>query len=273
MKFDNLCKMLELPSDVVTEMGQYRTASRTVVDDGIWQQLRRRECWGQAIAEMEKRIGEDMNGFCILAELLECACRVYADYQRIGIEDTVFIQTMKFCTRFINEHKKVYGDFAFRWAWWFPRQLALQEFRIGELEFEFVDAEDRQISIHIPSDANLNPQSVKQSFAEYRAFLHRFYPDWESVAWNCESWLLSPALKQLLPKTSNIILFQELFEVESVDYDSMAVLDWVYPGEKCEFADLSEQTSLQKKMKKFLLDGKKVGWAKGKVINFDFPHF
>ena len=106
MKFDNLCKMLELPSDVVTEMGQYRTASRTVVDDGIWQQLRRRECWGQAIAEMEKRIGEDMNGFCILAELLECACRVYADYQRIGIEDTVFIQTMKFCTRFINEHKK-----------------------------------------------------------------------------------------------------------------------------------------------------------------------
>lgn len=44
------------------------------------------------------------------------------------------------------------------------------------------------------------------------------------------------------------------------------LLDWVFPGEKGELTNLSENTSLQKSMKKFLLDGHKVGWAKGHFI-------
>jgi hypothetical protein len=43
----------------------------------------------------------------------------------------------------------------------------------------------------------------------------------------------------------------------------MAVLDWVYPGANPHIPSLPERTSLQRKMKKFLLDGGKVGWAKG----------
>jgi hypothetical protein len=70
-------------------------------------------------------------------------------------------------------------------------------------------------------------------------------------------------LQQLLPEDSNIIRFQNLFRLESVDYESMAVLDWVYPGAKPVIASLPEQTSLQRKMKHFLLEGGKVGWGKG----------
>lgn len=265
MTFDILCKMLDIPMDVVRKMVQYNTENVSVLDETLWQQLKKREGWDGAIAEIKRRIGEDPSGLYILAELLGCACKTYGDYKRAGIEDTVFISTMKFCTRFIKEHKRIYGDYSFEWAWWFPRQLALQEFRIGELEYEFLDGENRQISIHIPSDANLKPENIQQSFEAYRRFLHKHYPEWASTAWFCESWMLSPALKQLLPEASNLILFQELFEVEAVDYDSMAVLDWVYPGEKCGFADLSENTSLQRNMKRFLLDGNKVGWAKGRV--------
>lgn len=94
----------------------------------------------------------------------------------MGIGDDIFTATMRFCTRFMEEHKKIYGDYAFEWAWWFPRQLAL-----------------------------------------------------------------------------------------SVDYESMAVLDWVYPGEKKDFAALSDHTTLQKNKKRFLLNGGKVGWAEGKL--------
>ena len=61
-------------------------------------------------------------------------------------------------------------------------------------------------------------------------------------------------------------LFQGLFQLESVDYECMAVLDWVFPGEKGEVINLSENTSLQKNMKRFLLDGHKVGWAKGHLV-------
>ena len=67
------------------------------------------------------------------------------------------------------------------------------------------------------------------------------------------------------PKDSNILKFRQLFEIISVDFESMAVLDWVYPGEKKDFAALSDHTTLQRNMKRFLLNGGKVGWAEGKL--------
>ena len=184
----------------------------------------------------------------------------------MGIPDSVFISTMKFCTRFIKEHKRIYGYYSFTWAWWFPRQLFMKEFRIGELEYEFVDSDKKKINIHIPADAHMEPGQIKKSMTEYQSFLQKYYPEWEDTEWYCESWLLSPMLSKLLPKDSNILLFQELFELENVDYENMAVLDWVFPGEKGELTSLSENTSLQRNMKRFLLDGNKVGWAKGHFI-------
>ena len=265
MTLDNLCHLLEIPSDVTNEIKKYKETHTSVINENLQHQLKKRSHWESTIPEIQNRIGEDPFGFCILAELLDCACKTYKEYEKMGIDSSIFIQTMKFCTRFLEEHKKINGFYSFTWAWWFPRQLALQEFRIGELEFEFVDKETKQIYIHIPSDANLKPQRIQESFLEYRKFLHTYYPQWENVSWYCESWMLSPALNQLLPETSNILNFQKLFQIETVDYDSMAVLDWVYPGEKGELTELSESTSLQRNMKKFLLDGQKVGWAMGKI--------
>jgi hypothetical protein len=125
------------------------------------------------------------------------------------------------------------------------------------------EVKKEMLSYHIPSDANMKPDHVQKSFQNYRDFLEQFFPEWIDVDWYCESWMLSPALEQLLPSDSNIIEFQKLFRLESIDYESMAVLDWVYPGAKPHIPSLPERTSLQRKMKKFLLDGGKVGWAKG----------
>lgn len=266
MTIPYLCELLKLPpavADAVIEYADFRTS---VLDEELRTGLSRRESWGQTVEELKKRIGDDPYGFYILAEMLSVACHTYESYQRMGIEDDIFIATMRFCTRFIEEHKKTYGDYAFEWAWWFVRQLAMQEFRIRELEYEFVDGDKRKIYIHIPSGARMTPGCIQKSFAEYRDFLEKYYPQWMDVHWYCESWMLSPVLKQLLPKSSNILLFQELFEIVSVNYESMAVLDWVYPGEKADFASLSEHTSLQRNMKRLLLNGEKVGWAEGRLL-------
>jgi hypothetical protein len=109
----------------------------------------------------------------------------------------------------------------------------------------------------------MKPDHVQKSFQKYHDFLAQFFPEWMDAELYCESWLLSPALEQMLPTDSNIIKFQKLFCLESIDYESMAVLDWVYPGAKPHLPSLPEGTSLQRKMKKFFLDGGKVGWAKG----------
>ena len=265
LTLQNLCRVLELPTEVIQEIVKYKKQYKNIPSESIYEQIKKTECWEQTIAELQEQIGEDTFGFHILAELLEYACRTYEEYNKLGISDSVFVSTMKFCTRFINEHKKIYGYYAFTWAWWFPRQLSMKEFRIGELEYEFVDGDTKKINIHIPSDARMGSQNIQKSFMEYRGFLHQYFPQWENIDWYCESWLLSPALEKLLPNDSNIIMFQKLFDIESVDYESMAVLDWVFPGEKGSLTDLSENTSLQRNMKRFLMSGNKVGWAKARI--------
>jgi hypothetical protein len=264
MDFAELCIKLDLPDEVKNRMFSYMNKGRSVMDVPLREKLKKPEYWEKTISEIRERVGEDADGFCVLFELLAyCSSETYEKYQGLGIDEEIFIATMKFCTRFINEHKRFYGNYAFTWAWWFPRQLTLSEFRIGELEFEFVNGEVPCIQIHIPSDANLKPDCVQDSLQKYHDFLARFFPEWMDSELYCESWMLSPALQQLLPADSNIIRFQNLFRLESVDYESMAVLDWVYPGAKPVIASLPEQTSLQRKMKHFLLEGGKVGWGKG----------
>jgi hypothetical protein len=264
MTLERLCGILELPKEASDAVIMYKKSHTSVLDsllaeiDG--------ELDDRTIEDLQKKIGEDPHGFFILAVLLSCACKTYESYREKEIPETVFVQTMKFCTRFIEEHKRIHGEYGFTWAWWFPRQLMMREFRVGELEFEFVCGdEEKAVFIHIPGDANMEEQHIRASLWAYRRFLEKYYPDWLDAEWYCESWLLSPALEQLLPENSNILKFQRLFYVESVDEESTAVLDWVYPGEKTDFANLSERTSLQKNMKKYLLKGGKVGWTKGRI--------
>lgn len=265
MTLPYLCEMINLPPAAAEAVKEYADSHTSVLDEKLKERLYKRECWDQAIKELQRRIGEDPFGFYILSELLQLACRTYENYREKGIEDSVFASTMQFCTRFLEEHKKTYGNYAFEWAWWFVRELSMQEFRIGTLEYEFVEGEERRIYVHIPSDAQMAPLYIQESFSAYREFLKQYYPEWTETDWYCDSWMMSPELKKLLPEDSNILAFQDLFEVISVDYESMAVLDWVYPGEKADFTALSENTSLQKNMKNFLIGGGKVGWAEGKL--------
>ena len=112
----------------------------------------------------------------ILACSLLCACRAYEEYQKKGISDTVYFETMKCFTRFIDETQKRTGRLAFDRGWWTYRQISMQLFRIGELEYEFVEYEGRPaLSIHIPSDAHFSKElvDVYKRQMEYVTFYSR----------------------------------------------------------------------------------------------------
>ena len=86
----------------------------------------------------------------------------------------------------------------------------------------------------------------------------------------CESWLLSPALADLLPENSNIRRFQRAFALVSHDPEPNDVLEWVFrltesQQETTAWEDLPEETGLQRSMKAFLLSGGRVGTAKGRL--------
>ncbi len=267
MQCDKLYHDLNLPEEVIEKLSEYgknRTKEFLVeVKDLIANVQIMKELEGK----IREFVGEDPDGIGMLWEELEIAHNVFEEYQKRGIPVDIFTDTMKFCTRFLNEYNKTYGTYRFVWGWWFPRQLSMREFRIGALEYEF--CEEGRIYIHIPSDADLSRKSVLDSLNGFSKFCQKYYPEWENLSLYCESWLLSPELYPLLNENSNILQFQKMFDITETDRESIAVLDWVFPGFKEVSEQLPERTSLQKNIKKHLLSGGKIGWSKG-ILRSEF---
>ncbi len=263
MELTKLYQLLELPKVIIIELKEYENNRKINITSDLKKHLLNRELWKEGVKTLQELIGDDYKGIKILWEMLNLACESYIEYEKKKIPIEIYIETMKFCTRFIKDYKRVYGEYKFVWAWWFPRQLSLQEFRIGCLEYEFIESDKKIISIHIPSDAILKEKKILKSLNDFINFRETFFPTWINTKIYCNSWLLSPVLKELLDKNSNIINFQKFFVIESVDYEKLSALKWVFPGHTEISDNLPENTSLQRKMKKYLLSGKNIGCAKG----------
>lgn len=261
MESDKLYELLELPSKVIQELNAYAKTKKDTFHLDQNDLINDMEIVEKLDKMISGYVGEDPDGIKTLWEDLHIALQSFEAYQKNGIPLTIFVDTMKFCTRFLSEHYKTYGCYRFPWGWWFPRQLSLREYRIGALEYEY--DKESCIQIHIPSDADLSPRSVKESLSLFKDFCRQYYPSWENLKMYCDSWLLSPALKDILHGGSNILAFQNLFDVTETDYESMAVLDWVFPGYNEISENLPENTGLQVNMKRYLLEGRKIGWSKG----------
>lgn len=192
--------------------------------------------------------------------------------------EEVWLDTMKCYPRFIAEHRRSYGYNGFDRGGWTVRQAGARLFRLGELEYELLEEQPengnppcRCISLHIPSDAKLQPKLLNESLAKARAFLKEFFPEWAELPVMCETWLLSPRLKEWLPEDSKILHFQAAFDIESTDPEDEAALEWVFyvaEGQRAslDLNALPEDTTLQRQMKADLLSGGKPGSARGRLV-------
>ena len=188
------------------------------------------------------------------------------------LPEDIWLATMACFTRFVKEHHESMGNFAFDRGFWTTRQIGAKLFRIGELEYELKETEDkdmpRMISLHIPSDARMTADRLNDSVARAKEFLKTYFPEWATLPMRCHSWLLSPALKSLLDEDSNILRFQRAFDLDYEERESDEELRWVYKliGDQQKNVDLTklpEDTSLQRRMKVYLLEGGKIGSAAG----------
>ncbi len=219
--------------------------------------------------------------------------------------EEIFLATMGCFSRFVKEYHTSYGSYGYDRAFWTTRQAEAKLFRIGELEYELVE-ESSSLSMHIPSDARLEAELLNKSVAAAKDFFRKYYPEVDSDTILLDSWLLSPALKELLSPDSRIIRFQNAFDIDEVDPEPMDFLEWVYQlaggqiesltnqdkferkiadgqleqqgsneqlrhqilnnsTESLWLKSLPENTTLQRNMKKYLMDGGKVGCAKGSL--------
>lgn len=155
------------------------------------------------------------------------------------------------------------------WGSFFIRGSIIQ---VGRLQYEvgvgnfnrlkrYFNGEDHTyVYIHIPKGDKLDDNDVSESLSKARECVRKYYPEYDNVVYFTETWLLSPEVKEILPANSNIIKFQNRFEIVSYGEDTKNFLTFVFNEvlNSHEYKDLAEKTMLQRGLKKMLLDGKEL---------------
>ena len=266
MNIDILCKKIELQP-------QIRNSVLAFMEDFDFQSVDKCQkgylIYGNmnaALTQTQAILGKDTDGIKILSCMLKASADAYEIYQAKGISDKIYFDTMKCFTRFIEETYKMTGELCFDRYWWTTRQAGCHLFRIGELEYELKHIDDEVvIGIHIPSDVDFSPFSVDESIRNAKKFIEKFYPELVNTEYRCHSWLLDNQLNKMLNETSNIISFQKRFEIFDDGEIGTDFIEWIYNTKSSDIANLPAITSLQKNMKKHLLNGGVIRNAYGRL--------
>lgn len=261
MTVQELCKRIELQDCVAERVNAFVSSYDFASIDDILKEMSTPQTAEAGYQKLAGIFTEDENQIKMLACHLVCAARQYDNYQAMGISDQIYDDTYKCFTRFIGECKVKTGKHAFDRAWWTYRQVSMVLFRIGDLEYELLVEDGKKVvSVHIPSDSKFGKENVDESLELAKEFISKCYPEYNGCDFVCDSWLLSPKLKKVLDENSKIINFQNRFQITKVDEEAKDIFEWVFKtSEDSDINSLSEETSLQRKLKQLLLKGENVG--------------
>ena len=138
------------------------------------------------------------------------------------------------------------------WAIYF---IKIKIVEIGSLQFEYDS--NSVVKIHIPKNTNLNIFKVKESLKKATIEMKKIYSI-KNFKYICNSWLLSKQIYEIIDRNSNISKFYDLFDVTEGEECINDILNLVYGMDQCEdYSLLSENTTLQKKIKMQLLNENK----------------
>ena len=206
---------------------------------------------------------------------LRLSCETYTCYREQKISDKVFDDTFYDITIWCEECYRKYGVYGLKELWWLAQSMNMKLFRLGRLQFEPIVIEEdmvgenevipkgtRALNVHIPAGESLDLKVCLDSFRNAEAFFGK-----KGQIYVCDSWLLSPELKKLLSEKSNIIRFQNLFEITKVYYAFPQAEQRVFGQVLEDKSQYPEDTLLQRNLKKYLMDGKNPGIGAGFVKN------
>lgn len=216
--------------------------------------------------------------------LILAAERARADYLAKGVSEQVFWDTFCDLRYKVIECKDVQGVWGNFVAFWYPIFYTCDIVKLGRLEYEDIVYQgqpyekngvslkpgDQVRNIHIPSsgepfDAAARLESYKKAYEFYKPQLNG-----GPLVCVCHSWLLYQPYADILSPTSNIVDFQKDFDIlYSEDTEEFGDCWRLYGADyQKPVAEYPENTSMQRAVKKHLLNGGKVGAGFG-VLVFD----
>ena len=201
--------------------------------------------------------GEQEKEGLILSLYVRFATDLYKAYVEKEIPDEVYDATFSDFTIWYRHCVKERKKIGLCEEQWLKLHLKMKLFRLGRLQFE-PDEGQKVIHVHVPEGESLSREGCEASFAWADRFFGSSYK-----LYDCESWLLSPALKELLEKESGILQFQNCFEIQSVNLENRQAEERVFGRILEDPEAYPENTSLQKALKNYLSEGKKPGVGYG----------
>ncbi len=194
------------------------------------------------------------------------ALEVYPVYLEKGIPEEIYWNTFSDLTVWCLDCAEKYGVYGIDEYRWFRRHLKLQLFGLGRLQFEKTASEwdvsvqgteiakgDTLISVHIPAGEPLEEGACRDAFA-------RAFDFWgEAYFYVCHSWLLFPGLKDILPKESNILKFQNFFRIVRTDFDERQAEQRIFGTVQENPEKYRRKTFLQKAAASYLQEGHLLG--------------
>jgi len=127
---------------------------------------------------------------------------------------------------------------------------------VGRLQYEYVNK--NKIEIHIPSGSKLDIDAVKDSLLHSKEYITKYFKTNE-YSYYCTSWLLSKQVHSLLNADSNIYHFYALFDIKEGEDCVDNVLNFLFQTINIKnYNDLPTKTSLQNKVKEYLLSGNRI---------------
>lgn len=205
-----------------------------------------------------------------------------AYYEKMGIPMELFWHNMHDFYLWSEDYRQKTGKAGVSEWYWLSTAITPEVFRLGRLQYQIfrlhtdaplkgqiIPAGTEVLTVHIPAGEPLDPQAVLESMKRAPEFFKTYFGK-EFTIYHCESWLLSPVLRELLSPESAILKFQDLYQVYTTDPFRQAE-ERVFGFITDDPALYPENTSLQKKMKQYLLSGKPVPEGIGVGFFSDLP--
>lgn len=122
--------------------------------------------------------------------------------------------------------------------------------------------DDEVLAVHIPRGTDMSHEAFIRSFRGSFQVAKERYPERDPKFLVCFSWLMDPALAELMPK-SKIAAFGNAFLKYPLESSGKEVRSWVFPNGGDDNKLLPEDTSLQRMLKTLFLAGGYIYYTAG----------
>jgi hypothetical protein len=191
---------------------------------------------------------------------------VRAYHRRRGVPEDVSRRTLADLGRHVAVHRGRLGTPGLLFPWWIALHFHGELFQLGRLQFQRARLGRRTgravaaaglgagpgdpcLSLHITDFRGpLSPSACDRSLTLAREFFARHYPDERYGVAVCHSWLLDPQLKRYLPADSNIVRFQDRFEIayQEATPDDGVPVGFVFGDPELPVEELPRRSSVER---------------------------